>query len=206
MNARLVSLRARPRRSGAASFFWIESGSGRPAVKVLPGEHYVDDGEVLIVTTLGSCIATCLWDREAHIGGLNHFLLPEGDDAAGQGGRYGAYAMELLINELLKRGAARAMLEAKVFGGGQVVAGMDRLDIGERNVRFVLDYLRTERIPITGSDLRGRHPRRVSFDASSGQAMVRRLPPAQAFELAADERRLAHDAATRAGACAVELF
>jgi chemotaxis protein CheD len=194
MTQRLAALKARPRRPGLASFFWYEAQFQCEAVKVLPGEYFVDDEELLIMTTLGSCIATCLWDRNAKVGGLNHFMLPDGadaDDVAGLGGRYGSFAMELLINELLKRGARRSSLEAKVFGGGQVVAGMDSMDIGERNTRFVLDYLRTEHIPVISSDVRGIHPRKVCFLPASGKAMVKRLAPTRAAAVAAEERRTA---------------
>ena len=194
MTQRLAALKARPRRPGLASFFWYEAQFQCEAVKVLPGEYFVDDEELLIMTTLGSCIATCLWDRNAKVGGLNHFMLPDGTDAdgpAGLGGRYGSFAMELLINELLKRGARRSSLEAKVFGGGQVVAGMDSMDIGERNTRFVLDYLRTEHIPVISSDVRGIHPRKVCFLPASGKAMVKRLAPTRAAAVAAEERRSA---------------
>jgi chemotaxis receptor (MCP) glutamine deamidase CheD len=115
-------------------------------VKVLPGEYFVFDEDILIMTTLGSCIAACLWDRETRIGGMNHFMLPEGGGSVSDGGRYGSYAMELLINELIKRGATRSTLEAKVFGGGAVISGMNSMNVGERNTKFVLDYLQTERI------------------------------------------------------------
>jgi len=191
MTQRLAALRSRPRKLGLASFFWYEAQFQCEAVKVLPGEYFVDDEDLLIMTTLGSCIATCLWDRNAKVGGLNHFMLPDGvdaDDMTGHGGRYGSFAMELLINELLKRGARRSSLEAKVFGGGQVVEGMDKLDIGERNTRFVLDYLRTEHIPVISSDVRGIHPRKVCFLPASGKAMVKRLAPARAAAVCAEER------------------
>ena len=194
MSKRLQSLKAGPRAPGEASFFWHDAQFGCEAVKVMPGEYFVDDGPLLIMTTLGSCIATCLWDRQAQVGGLNHFLLPEGGgsaDAEDRGGRYGSFAMEQLINELLKRGARRSSLEAKVFGGGQVVAGMDSMDIGERNTRFVLDYLRTEHIPVISSDVRGIHPRKVCFLPASGKAMVKRLAPARAAAVAAEERSTA---------------
>ena len=194
MTQRLATLKARPRKPGLASFFWYEAQFQCEAVKVLPGEYFVDDEELLIMTTLGSCIATCLWDRNAKVGGMNHFMLPDGggaDGPAGQGGRYGSFAMEQLINELLKRGARRSSLEAKVFGGGQVVAGMDSMDIGERNTRFVLDYLRTEHIPVISSDVRGIHPRKVCFLPASGKAMVKRLAPARAAAVAAEERSTA---------------
>ena len=117
--SRLQRLKMQPRKPGEASFFWFDPHFKAEAVKVLPGEYFVDAEDIPIMTTLGSCIAACLWDRQARIGGLNHFLLPDGDDGSG---RYGSYAMELLINEMMKRGASRGSLEAKVFGGGAVVA------------------------------------------------------------------------------------
>jgi chemotaxis protein CheD len=208
MTARLEALRSRPRKPGLASFFWYEARFRSEAVKVMPGEYFVDSEELLVMTTLGSCIATCLWDRRARVGGMNHFMLPavsRAGDASDQGGRYGSYAMELLINELMKRGATRATLEAKVFGGGQVVAGMDSMDIGEGNTRFVLDYLQTERIPVVSSDVRGIHPRKVCFLPASGKAMVKRLAPARGQALA-DEERSAARRATSAASGSIELF
>ena len=208
MTARLDALRSRPRRPGLASFFWYEARFRSEAVKVMPGEYFVDSEDLLVMTTLGSCIATCLWDRRARVGGMNHFMLPEASgagDAADQGGRYGSFAMELLVNELLKRGATRPTLEAKVFGGGQIVAGMDSMDIGETNTRFVLDYLQTERIPVVSSDLRGIHPRKVCFLPASGKAMVQRLAPARAEALADAERSAARRTAAAASG-SIELF
>lgn len=201
---RLAQLRAQQRRPHEASFFWFDTQLGCEAVKVLPGQWFVDadDGsgrELLIQTTLGSCIAACLWDRRARVGGLNHFMLPDGGD----GGRYGAYAMELLINELMRRGAARVNLEAKVFGGGQVIAGMESMNIGARNTEFALDYLRDERIPVVSKDVLDVCPRKVCFFPVSGRAMVKRLNPARAAELAVQER-VAPAPASAGGS--VELF
>jgi chemotaxis protein CheD len=186
--SRLDWLKAVPRGPGEASFFWYEMQFGSEAVKVLPGEYFVDDEDILIMTTLGSCISACLWDRNARIGGLNHFMLPSGSD---DNGRYGSYAMELLINELMKRGASRSTLEAKVFGGGQVIAGMETMNIGERNTRFVLDYLKTERIPVVSKDVQGIYPRKVCYLPASGKAMVKRLAPTAAAALQAQERAAA---------------
>ena len=156
------------------------------------------------MTTLGSCIAACLWDRQARVGGLNHFMLAEG---MGDSGRYGSYAMELLINELLKRGATRASLEAKVFGGGQVIQGMDSMNVGERNTRFVLDYLKTERIPVVSKDVQGVHPRKVCFLPASGKAMVKRLASTHTAALLAQERSAAQQATlARTGGGSVDLF
>ena len=178
--APLARLKAAPRKPGEASFFWYEPHFRSVAVKVLPGEYYVARDELLIVTTLGSCIAVCLWDAGARLGGMNHFMLPDG---AGESGRFGAFAMELLINELLKQGARRSSLEAKVFGGGQVIAGMDTMNVGERNTSFVLEYLRVERIPVIAKDVLGVHPRKVCFMPGAGKAMVKRLPATHAESL-----------------------
>ena len=154
------------------------------------------------MTTLGSCIAACLWDRQAKVGGLNHFLLPEGD-----GGRYGSFAMEQLINELMKRGATRPGLEAKVFGGAQVIAGMDSMNVGARNTQFVLDYLKTERIQVISKDVLDIHPRKVCFVPATGKALVKRLPATHAASLLAQERAAAQAAMqSSASSASVELF
>ena len=126
------------------------------------------------MTTLGSCIAACLWDRVAKVVGMNHFMLPEGN---GDSGRYGTFAMELLINEMMKRGASKARMEAKIFGGGAVISGMNSLNVGERNTNFVIDFLKLERIPIVSKDVMDVYPRKVCFLPASGKAMVKRLAP-----------------------------
>jgi chemotaxis protein CheD len=163
---------------------------------------------MLIMTTLGSCIAACLWDRNAHVGGMNHFMLPDGASGGGMdSGRYGSYAMELLINELMKRGATRSTLEAKVFGGGQVIAGMSTMNVGERNTSFVLDYLKTERIPVVSKDVMDVYPRKVCFLPHSGKAMVKRLSPTNPEALVAQERAAAQKTTPAAsGAGSVDLF
>ena len=187
----LARLKALPRKPGEASFFYWDAHFQSDAVKVLPGEYFVHDQDILITTTLGSCISACLWDHERHIGGMNHFMLPDG---AGDSGRYGSYAMELLINELLKRGATRQTLEAKVFGGGAVIAGMNSINVGERNTQFVIDYLRTERIPIVSRDVMEIYPRKVVFLPASGKAMVKRLAATHAEAFAAQDRAAAQKA------------
>ena len=202
--AHLARLKAAPRKPREASFFWFETHFQSIAVKVLPGEYYVGTDDTLIMTTLGSCIAACLWDGCARVGGLNHFMLPEG---SADDGRYGSYAMELLINEMLQRGASRQHLEAKVFGGGQVIAGMESMNVGARNTSFVLDYLRTEHIPVVSKDVLDIYPRKVCFLPASGKAMVKRLAPTQAAALRAQERAAEQRFAPRAGgAGSVDLF
>ncbi|WP_322027036.1 chemoreceptor glutamine deamidase CheD [Burkholderia sp. BCC1977] len=151
----------------------------RPGVKLLPNEFYTTSEDMVLMTVLGSCVAACLHDPFAGIGGMNHFMLPDdGADAgaaASESMRYGAYAMEVLINELIKAGGRRERIEAKVFGGAAVLAGMTTINIGDRNADFVRRYLALERIRITAEDLQGVHPRKVAFMPRTGRAMVKKL-------------------------------
>jgi chemotaxis protein CheD len=206
--SRVDQLKAQPRKPGEASFFFYEAHFKADAVKVLPGEYFVHDEDVLIMTTLGSCIAACLWDRDRRIGGMNHFMLPDvGSGGGSDGGRYGSYAMELLINEMMKRGASRLSLEAKVFGGGAVIAGMSSLNVGERNTAFVLDYLKTERIPVVSKDVMDIYPRKVCFFPASGKAMVKRLASSNPDALMAQDRAAARTPLPAGGgAGSVDLF
>ncbi|OBS30435.1 chemotaxis protein CheD [Tepidimonas fonticaldi] len=180
-------LKAHPRKPGEASFFFFDQHFKYAAVKVLPGEFFVSDEDLLIMTVLGSCIAACIWDSRLRIGGMNHFMLPEG--GADTSGRYGSYAMELLINELIKRGSTREYMQAKVFGGGAVISGMTSMNVGERNTQFVLDYLATERIPVVSKDVMDIYPRKVVFFPVTGKAMVKRLAHAHPETLETQERQ-----------------
>ena len=202
--SRLERLKSVARKPGEASFFFYDAHFRNDAVKVLPGEYYVDNEDMLVMTTLGSCIAACLYDRHAKIGGMNHFMLPEG---AGDSGRYGSYAMELLINEMMKRGASRMTMEAKVFGGGAVIAGMNSLNVGERNTQFVMEYLATERIPVVSKDVMDVYPRKVCFLPASGKAMVKRLAPTNTEALVQQDRVAQQKAAPAAtGGGSIDLF
>uniref|UniRef100_UPI000D39063E chemoreceptor glutamine deamidase CheD n=1 Tax=unclassified Variovorax TaxID=663243 RepID=UPI000D39063E len=164
-----------------ASHHYFDRDVGSMAVKLLPSEYYVTSSDTVLSTVLGSCVAACLHDVEAGVAGMNHFMLPD-DGEAGAGTRdavesmrYGAYAMDVLIRELVRVGARRDRLKAKVFGGGAVLANMTTLNIGDRNADFVLRYLRAEGIEIAAQDLRGPHARRVCFIPSTGKAIVRKL-------------------------------
>jgi chemotaxis protein CheD len=202
--SRLERLKAQPRRPGVASFFFFDAHFKNEAVKVLPGEYYVDNEDILIMTTLGSCIAACLWDRQARIGGMNHFMLPDG---AGDSGRYGTFAMELLINEMMKRGASRLTMEAKIFGGGAVISGMNTINVGERNTQFVTEFLGTERIPIVSRDVLDVYPRKVCFLPASGKAMVKRLASTNTEALVAQERMAAQKVTpSGSGSGSIDLF
>jgi len=147
------------------------------AVKVLPGEYFVTTADILLVTVLGSCVTACIRDRDKGLGGMNHFMLPDASEGGmlSSSARYGAYAMEVLLNHLLKLGARRSSLEAKVFGGGQVLASLTQTQVGEKNAQFVLDYLHTERIPIVAQDLLDIYPRKVYFFPANGRVMMKKL-------------------------------
>ena len=149
------------------------------AAKILPGEYYVSSRDMMIVTVLGSCVSACIRDRESGIGGMNHFMLPHSDKNAASplstSARYGSYAMEVLINHLLKLGAKKKNFEAKVFGGGNVLRGFTVTNVGERNASFVLDYLKKENIPVTAKDLLDIYPRKVYFFPGTGKVLVKKL-------------------------------
>ena len=149
------------------------------AVKILPGEYFVTQRELVIVTVLGSCVSVCLRDRANGIGGMNHFMLPGNHDGGlspiSASARYGVYAMELLINHLLKLGARRSDFEAKVFGGGSVLRGMTANNVGERNAEFVREYLATENIQIAAQDLLDIYPRKVYYFPNTGRVLVKKL-------------------------------
>jgi len=152
------------------------------AAKILPGEFYVSTQGEMIATVLGSCISACIRDRVLGIGGMNHFMLPEanehssetwGSNPAAQESRYGNWAMEYLINEILKRGGRRENLEVKIFGGGQMIASMS--DIGQRNILFVYNYLQNEGLSIKSSDVGDVYARKVLYFPDTGAVKMRRI-------------------------------
>jgi len=149
------------------------------AVKILPGQCYAAQRDVMIVTVLGSCVSACLWDATVRVGGMNHFMLPgtgpSQRDVASLSARLGVYAMELLLNQVVKLGATRDRLVAKVFGGGKVLDGMDTLNVGDRNGAFVLEFLQEEGIPVVASDLYDVWPRKVYFFPKTGKVLVKKL-------------------------------
>lgn len=147
------------------------------AAKILPGEYFVSNNGMLLVTVLGSCVAACIRDVDSGLGGMNHFMLPEDGrrEDVSKSARYGTYAMEILINHLLKLGAKRNRLEAKVFGGGAVMETLSSSNVGVRNAEFVLDYLKTEKIPIVAKDLLDSYPRKVYYFPETGRALVKKL-------------------------------
>ena len=162
-----------------ATNLYFDKNFNTQGVKLLPGEYYVTDKDILLVTVLGSCVAACIRDCYSGIGGMNHFMLPDGGGDVGSplnaSARYGTYAMEILINQLLKLGARRCNLEAKVFGGGNVLDGLTVANVGQRNADFVLKFLRTEKIRVVAQDLVDIFPRKVYFFPKNNRVMVKKL-------------------------------
>jgi len=161
-----------------ATNFYYDRTFDCEAAKILPGEYYFSGKDMVIVTVLGSCVSACIRDRVSGIGGMNHFMLPDAgsdDSPVSASMRYGTYAMEILINELLKAGARRENFEAKVFGGGNVLRGFTSINVGERNAKFVREYLKLENIRITAEDLIDIHPRKVFFFPRTGKVLVKKL-------------------------------
>ncbi|MGF1644042.1 MAG: chemoreceptor glutamine deamidase CheD [Thiotrichales bacterium] len=151
--------------------------------KVLPGDYYVGTQDELITTVLGSCVAACIRDTQRKVGGMNHFLLPLGDMGGGGGWettsvsastRYGNFAMEHLINGILRSGGKKQNLEIKLFGGASVM-DLASSDVGRRNIDFVLSFLREEGLPVHSQDLGGTLPRKLMYHPLTGKALVKKL-------------------------------
>mgnify|MGYP001813322466 FL=1 len=151
------------------------------AAKILPGEYYVTNNNELVTTVLGSCVSACIRDRVFGIGGMNHFMLPL-SEGKGWGGasdftstatRFGNYAMEHMINDILKHGGHKKQLEAKIFGGGRMMDA--QTDIGRTNIDFVCSYLKTEGIPVLAQDVGDIYPRKVIYFPESGKVRVKKL-------------------------------
>ncbi|MEO8599872.1 MAG: chemoreceptor glutamine deamidase CheD [bacterium] len=181
------------------------------AAKILPGEYYCTSRDMLIVTVLGSCVSACIRDSKSGIGGMNHFMLPDCtnndiNSPVSASMRYGAYAMEVLINQLLKLGARRENMEAKVFGGGNVLVGFTSINVGERNAQFVRDFLRMEKMRITAEDLNDIYPRKVYFFPRTGKVLVKKLKQTHNDTLAMREHAYASRLKTSRVGGEIELF
>lgn len=175
-------------------------------VQILPGEFYATSGDEVIATVLGSCVSTCIRDARSGYGGMNHFLLPDDpkSDTRGDALRYGCFAVERLLNDVLKHGADRDDLEIKVFGGARVIASLS--DIGRSNVAFVHDYLHDERLSIVAQDVGGDCARRVRYHPRSGKVLVKQLPIREAAKVGDEEREFRRRLKNEATAGEVELF
>lgn len=146
---------------------------------ILPGEFFVSVDPMIVYTVLGSCVSACIRDPVVGVGGMNHFMLPapkehqSGDAWGGESTRYGSYAMESLINEIIQRGGLRHRLEMKLFGGGKIYEG--NIDIGANNVAWVLDYLKNEGFQVEKSDLGDVYPRKLYYFIHSGRVLMKKI-------------------------------
>ena len=159
----------------------FDSHFNKQIITILPGEFYSTDKPVLISTVLGSCISIALYDPELKLGGLNHFMLPTTNRtqeiSIEEQGRYGDFAMELLLNDMFKKGAKKENLKAKVFGGGNVLddGGFHKNRTGLNNISFALEYLQTENIPIIANDTGGIFPRKIFYDPQTSKIYLKRI-------------------------------
>ena len=181
------------------------------AAKISPGEYYFTDKNMLIVTVLGSCVSACLRDPVSGIGGMNHFMLPDSakadrDSPVSESMRYGTYAMEVLINQLLRNGARRENLEAKIFGGGNVLRSFTTNNVGDRNAAFVKQYLKDEGIRVTGEDLLDIYPRKVYFFPKTGKVLVKKLKQLNNYTLVKREEAYSSKLKTNDVGGEVDLF
>ena len=151
-----------------------EAGAGLPEKSIVVGEFFASGQPVVVQTVLGSCVAACLFDPEARCGGMNHFLLPVGEEEDETAGRYGSQAMDLLIQEIVKHGGNRSRLRAKVFGGAQMFHQSASVpDIGRKNACFVQEFLAASKIPIVSKRLGGTSALKVRFYPHEGRALVK---------------------------------
>lgn len=190
----------------------ITSASGTQFAKVNPGQFYVSTEDIDIVTVLGSCVSACIRDPMLRVGGMNHFMLPLGsaDRAASWGGdagavnRFGNFAMESLINSILKSGGKRENLEIKLFGGGRILDISQ--DVGATNVQFVLDYLETESLSVESKDVGEDYARKLIYNPVSGRARMKKIRDIYVGHVAKTERTLMAQPVEIPAAGSVELF
>jgi len=181
------------------------------AAKISPGEYYYTDKDMLIVTVLGSCVSACIRDNISGIGGMNHFMLPDSasvdrDSPVSASMRYGTYAMEVLINQLLRNGARRENLEAKIFGGGNVLESFTTMNVGDRNAIFVRKFLKEENIRVMGEDLLDIYPRKVYYFPKTGRVLVKKLKQLHNDTLAKREEDYARKLKTSSVGGDIDLF
>lgn len=179
------------------------------SVKVGPGDHYVTNkADEMITTTLGSCIAVCMRDTAQGIGGMNHFMLPQSETGNWGGAsaamRYGNYAMEVLVNDILRMGGARNRLEIKIFGGANVIRSS--AEIGTRNIEFIQTYLRLEHMAIAAEDVGGKQGRRIVYFPSTGKVKLKRLSTQEITDVTQAEQNFKAEIENQAIEGSVELF
>ncbi|MFZ5691028.1 MAG: chemoreceptor glutamine deamidase CheD [Pseudomonadota bacterium] len=205
--AAMTAVASKVEPAGSRRFY--DAASGTWMVKVFPGDFYVTErADETLVTVLGSCVAACIRDPRLGIGGMNHFMLPQGRTGGWgrdpESTRFGNFAMEKLINELMKKGCSRESLEIKVFGGGNVTES--NIAVGTDNAQFALRYLEAERLKCVAQDLGGRFPRRIHYSPATGRVVRRLLGRDASGAVARDELEHAKRLSTRSPAGEIDLF
>lgn len=190
--------------------YWDKTRDG-VAAKILPGEYYVTTNDEFVVTVLGSCVSACIRDRLFGVGGMNHFMLPksfkEDEIRAGNvsdAARYGNFAMEHLINDILKNGGRRENLEVKIVGGGKIIANMT--NIGMKNIEFVKSFIEAEGLNLLGEDVGDIYPRKVVYHPRSGKVQVKKLRSMHNKTILDREERYMSQIETKPVAGEIELF
>lgn len=213
MNERLANERRVQKEMEVAEYFrgnkrFHDNRDNIDVIKIFSGDWYVSTkGNEMLATILGSCVSACLRDPVARIGGMNHFLLPGDDTVDSQmsdSARYGVFAMESLINGILKNGGRKDRFEVKVFGGGNVINNSAR--IGSKNAKFIRDFLRKEGFRISSEDLEGDHPRRLHYFPDTGKVMMRVLRRKEDMVVVEEEDRYKKQIASRPIESNIELF
>lgn len=191
--------------SGKRSF---DASTGKHVIKIFSGDYYVStQPDEMLATILGSCVSACIRDPAAGIGGMNHFLLPGNADmaaTAGDAARYGVFAMESLINGILKAGGHKDRLEVKVFGGGNVINNSAR--IGSKNAEFIRSFLKREGFRIASEDLEGNQPRRIHYYPDSGKVMMRKLNRKEDMLVVEEEARYTKEITSKPVEGDIDLF
>ena len=190
--------------------YWGKQAN-KPIAKILPGEIYVTKNDEAIVTVLGSCVSACIRDRVCCIGGMNHFMLPvsaenKGAKEFGLSARYGNFAMEQLINEIMKNGGKRKNLEIKIFGGGRIFGNMTMTEIGRRNIDFVKEYIQMEGLRLLAEDLGNNYPRKVQYHPFTGKVRMKRLMSMHNNTILDREERYMVEISREPVATDIELF
>lgn len=195
----------------AINHYW-DPRNKMPAAKILPGEYYVTRSDEIITTVLGSCVSACMRDVLAGVGGMNHFMLPisngqswGGDeDVVSTANRYGNFAMEHMINEILKNGGDKKNFEVKIFGGGRIISTITH--IGEMNIRFVRAYLENEGLRLAGEDVGDVFPRKIIYYPATGRVQVKKLKQLRNDAIIERENRYLSDIERRPVTGEIELF
>ena len=192
--------------------FW-DKRANISVANVHPGEIYVTQTHEAITTILGSCVAACIRDPNTLVGGMNHFMLPDSHpettaapENMSEAARYGAWAMEYLINAVLKQGALRQNLEIKIFGGARIISAMTQYNVAAKNVEFICNYLQREGLPIAGQDLGGEHPRKIIYFPQTGLVKVRELTRQKEQEVVAEETQYSRSLNNTSSGNDIEIF